>query len=146
VPLDNDEREDAEGAARECGYPDNTFEFNWIEYAPLSAGPHPVVADVEVIDTSSGITRTYEAGHNRAWIAEFDTDLKAGVFGVRSGQRQVRPWRTAQWVQVRVARPRGDVWAVTDEYEQTFEVRARCDAEFIDAVHKELRRRYPNDA
>jgi hypothetical protein len=146
MPLDEDELQDAERAARECGYLDNTFEFHWIEYPPLRAGPHPIIADVEVLDTGSGITRTYQSGNDRAWVVEFDTDLKAGVFGVRSGQRQVRPWRAAQWVQVRVARPRGDAWSVTDENNQSFEVHAHCDADLLDAVHKELRRRYPQDA
>ncbi len=146
MPVPEDELQDAENALRDCGYPDDSFEFRWVEYPPLRPGPRPIIADVEVMDTGSGITRAYEAGNDSAWPVEFDADLKAGLFGVRTGQRQVQPWRAAQWVQVRAARVEGDVWIVNPEDGQAFEVRAHTDAEFMDAVKRELRRRDPQGA
>lgn len=145
MPIHEDELRDAENAARKHGYDADTLTFQWVEYPSLQAGPRPVVADVQVMDTQAGIEKTYQAGDGTAWPIEFAADLARGVYGVLSGQREVRPWRVSQWVQVRAARPDGETWAVTDENEQTFEIRARSDAEFRDAIIAELRRRYPRD-
>lgn len=79
-----DELEDAINAAVSYGFDEGDFTFQRIAYPPLRSGLAPLIADVVAVHTPSGIKRTYQIdsrpGVGYSWPAEFERDVKAGVF------------------------------------------------------------------
>lgn len=143
VAVPKDEFADAIAAAERYGYDgEGVFTVKYVEYPPLRGGAAPIIADVEVVHTPSGIARTYSANSGTSWPAAFACDVEAGVFGVVIGQRRVRPWSALQWVRVS-STPDGKTYRVVPEDGQQFGVAACTDAELLDGVVKELRRRDP---
>jgi len=132
-----DEWEDAVAAAKECGYGEGEFVAEYIEYRSLREGVAPIIADVKITHTPSGIEVTYDASSGSTWPADFAGDVKAGRFGVITGQRRVR----GRWVQVRATADAGNVYEVQPEEGNAFFVRAQNDAELVDSIVSELLRR-----
>jgi hypothetical protein len=84
--IERDELADAERELEDLGYDVGDFLFTPVDYANLSLGPAPIIADVVVENTVVGVKRTYEASSGSSWPVAFITDLRAGVFGPPGGR------------------------------------------------------------
>jgi hypothetical protein len=72
--------QDFEAAINRAGFDPSDFNPVVVE-DERSPEPQPVTGTVTVTRESSGVAKTYRAGHVSIWVAEFDQDLKAGLFG-----------------------------------------------------------------
>lgn len=79
--VDASEREDFEQAIRAKGFELDDFELIEKRDPPGGGEIHAITGTVTIKRKSSGIERSYRAGHRSAWPAEFRDDLNNGVFG-----------------------------------------------------------------
>lgn len=78
--ISESEMQDFEAAISGAGF--ETSDFNAVAVEDeRSPEPQPVTGTVTVNRQSTGEAQTYRAGHGSIWVAEFDEDLKAGLFG-----------------------------------------------------------------
>jgi len=56
------------------------FELTKHEEPMRGVGVQPIKGNVTIKRKSSGKHKTYKAGHLSSWPAEFDQDLKRGIF------------------------------------------------------------------
>lgn len=79
--IGKSENDDFRKAINDLGLDPDDFSIQE-EQDPVSAsGVAPVTGRVTVQRKSTGIERTYEAGHGTSWAASFEDDLRRGVFG-----------------------------------------------------------------
>lgn len=72
--------EDAEAALERSGLNPDDFEFKVSDQTDYSGAFYNTRSTVEVTYKPKGITRSYQAGHQTAFAAEFQRDLQSGVF------------------------------------------------------------------
>lgn len=78
--ISESEMQDFEAAILAAGF--DTSDFNPVAVEDeRSPEPQPVTGTVTVNRESTGEAKTYRAGHGSIWVAEFEQDLKAGLFG-----------------------------------------------------------------
>ncbi len=86
MSIEQSELDDARAELRKFGYSEDDFTFKHVPYKHLGAGVAPIVADMVVMNTSTGKEKTYDAGHGSSWLAEFSDDLRDGCFGPPLGR------------------------------------------------------------
>ena len=79
--VDDSEKEDFEQAIRNKGFSLDDFELTEKRDPAQGAGVHAITGTVTIKRKSSGAKKSYQAGHGSAWPAEFENDLRRGVFG-----------------------------------------------------------------
>jgi hypothetical protein len=72
--------EDAERALERSRLPVSDFEFKVSDQTDYSGAFYNTRSTVEVTYKPEDITRSYRAGHQTAFAAEFERDLQNGVF------------------------------------------------------------------
>jgi len=80
VLLPESEREDFRSLISAAGFKVADFELHETEDPPEGI-IYAVRGRVSVKRKSTGGTREYRAGHMSTWLADFDRDLRGGVFG-----------------------------------------------------------------
>jgi hypothetical protein len=77
--VEQDELDDARTLLAENGFTSDEFE---ITQHPDSSAPFTasVTGTVTLTRKSNRANKTYEAGDGSVWLAEFETDLKSGLF------------------------------------------------------------------
>lgn len=77
--LGQDEIDDAHALLRDHGFHPGDFEI--VQRAnPSPEYPSAITGAVTLIHKGTGASRTYQAGHGTAWLAELEADLKLGIF------------------------------------------------------------------
>ncbi|MBK8113869.1 MAG: hypothetical protein IPK44_04605 [Candidatus Accumulibacter sp.] len=80
--VQESERQDIFALVAQRGYSKDDFELVDMEDTPTTVGIYAITGTVTVRRKSTGISRQYSAGHAKAWLADFDTELRGHVFGV----------------------------------------------------------------
>lgn len=78
--VDKSEKEDFHNAILAKGLDPSDFELLEWEKPMHGVDVQPIVGQVKVLRKSTGINKTYRAGHGSHWAADFVDDLKRGVF------------------------------------------------------------------
>ena len=78
--IDDSEKEDFISAIRGRDLDPSDFELSEEEDPMKGRGVQPVTGRVIIKRISTGIEKTYKAGHFSSWPAEFEQDLKRGIF------------------------------------------------------------------
>jgi hypothetical protein len=85
--LDSSEVQDYFSAIKKLGFTQSDFELKEKQF-PTSGGPIYVIkGSVTITRKSTGIERTYPAGHGSSWPASFHDDLTKGIFGQREDRK-----------------------------------------------------------
>jgi hypothetical protein len=79
--LGNSEKEDFLAIVRAAGYLPADFELSETEERPTTTEIYAVRGTANVARKSTNVSRKYQAGHATSWLAEFEKDLQAGVYG-----------------------------------------------------------------
>lgn len=79
--LGESERQDFWATIVGTGFSKEDFNLKEIEDKPANAGIYAITGNVTVVRTSTGVSRQYSAGHAAAWLADFEAELRAHVFG-----------------------------------------------------------------
>lgn len=75
------EKEDFEQAVRDNGFAVDDFELIEQQDLPSGGEIYAITGTVTIKRKSSGIEKTYRAGHGSTWPTEFSDDLNVGTFG-----------------------------------------------------------------
>jgi hypothetical protein len=78
--VNGSEIEDFHNTILSRGFELSDFEFTEKEDPMHGLGVQPITGHVTVRRKSNNVSRTYRAGHWSHWVADFDEDLKRGVF------------------------------------------------------------------
>ncbi len=78
--ISDSEMQDFEAAIRSAGFTPSDFNPVAVE-DERSPEPQPITGTVTVNRESAGEAKTYKAGYGSTWVAEFEQDLRSGVFG-----------------------------------------------------------------
>lgn len=78
--LSDDEKQDFWSIITQASYAKEDFDLTEIETKPL-AGIYALSGKAVVQRKSTAVKREYSAGYATSWPAEFESDLKAGIFG-----------------------------------------------------------------
>jgi len=82
--LGQDEIDDAHELMRDQGFRPDEFEI--IQRADSSPTfPSEITGTVRLVRKSNRMAKTYDAGSGSTWLVHFETDLKLGAFGRKSG-------------------------------------------------------------
>jgi hypothetical protein len=83
--LGQDEIDNAHALMRDHGFRPDDFEV--IQRAdPSPAFPSEITGTVTLMRKSNRTAQTYDAGSDSTWLVRFETDLKLGAFGRKSGR------------------------------------------------------------
>jgi hypothetical protein len=84
--VGQDEIDDAEGLLHLHGF--RREDYAILQRAdPSPSFPSSITGTVHVVRKSDHLAKAYRAGSGSSWLAEFERDLKAGVFGLPSLRR-----------------------------------------------------------
>ena len=72
--------EDVESALDRFGYSQDDFDFKVQDDTQYSSGLYHTYSTVHVTYKPNGIKRSYAAGHQSAFAAEFERDLQGGFY------------------------------------------------------------------
>lgn len=79
--INDSEKQDFWLAITQAGYAKEDFDLTELENTPSATGTYALSGKVVVQRKSTAAKREYSAGHATSWPAEFESDLKAGIFG-----------------------------------------------------------------
>lgn len=79
--LSEDEIADFYSSIKDLGFKEKDFELSQTRAPVSGTGIQTIAGTVTVKRKSTGVTRTYEAGHSFSWPASFHDELTAGTFG-----------------------------------------------------------------
>jgi len=80
--VEQDEIDDARELIAAEGFRAEDFDFTQ-RADSSSESPAPITGTVTLTHKSTGIERTYAAGHCSDWLMQLETDLKSGVFRLK---------------------------------------------------------------
>ena len=79
--LDETEVQDFWSAIAAAGYSKDDWELSEIEETPPTSGVYALRGKAVVRRKSASVAREYVAGHATTWVANFDVELRGGVYG-----------------------------------------------------------------
>ncbi len=80
--ISDDEKQDFWSAIEQTSYSQEDFDLTEIEKKPQTAGVFALSGNAVVQRKSNAVKREYSIGYETSWSAEFEADLKAGIFGI----------------------------------------------------------------
>ena len=79
--IHKSERDDFADTVTKLGYALTDFEIAEAPDNPDRVDIYAVTGSICIERVSNSVARTYKAGHGSAWLQQFGSDLRQGIFG-----------------------------------------------------------------